>query len=87
LPNERGTEVSQAHAGVPRTARQHEADGQDHDGNGLKFEILTGTTFVSWKTFEVDDVVVIKQAFVQVGKKYPGDIIHECVAVLLGLRA
>ncbi len=62
---------------------------KDNDGWGISFgidEILAGTAFVSRKKFDVDDIVIVKAAFARLGKRYPGDTISECVAVLLGLK-
>jgi hypothetical protein len=50
-------------------------------------QILADTTFVSRKVFDADDVAVVKKALKDAGKRYPGDVISDCVAVMLGLKA
>jgi hypothetical protein len=50
-------------------------------------EILADTVFVSRKTFDADDVAVVKKALQRAGKRYPGDVINDCVGVMLGLKS
>ena len=50
-------------------------------------EILANTALVSRKVFDADDVAVVKAAFARQGKRYPGDVISDCVGALLGLKA
>lgn len=47
-------------------------------------EIL-GTAFVSRRTFDPDDVAVVKDAFAKSGKQYPGNVISDCARVMVGL--
>jgi hypothetical protein len=77
---------------------EHLADGKDltyriANESGLAVgsktsigEILADITFVSRKVFDADDVEVVKKALKDAGKRYPGDVISECVAVMLGLK-
>jgi hypothetical protein len=49
-------------------------------------EILAGMAFVSRKSFDPDDVAVVKAAFAKSGKRYPGDVISNCARAMVGLK-